>query len=151
MVSGPKVKSTAPTPIGKLWSAPLAGVMISTSSSSSGKVSAALSQTPQSQVFFMDLDVESYFGYETDTMPAKQLRQLQLDDPRITDEYRQQLHTHFTNHSVYRRVKKIIARGKSEEWSIVNEEEYEKIDLHTTRSMLSAVKKCGSRSNTRLP
>jgi hypothetical protein len=43
--------------------------------------------------FFMDLDVESYFGYETYAMPAKQLRQLQLDDPRITDKYRQQLHT----------------------------------------------------------
>jgi hypothetical protein len=35
--------------------------------------------------FFMDLDAISYFGHETDVMPAKQLRQLQLDDPRIAD------------------------------------------------------------------
>jgi hypothetical protein len=48
--SGPKVKRTAPTPICKLWSAPLAGVMISTSSSSSEKFSVALSQSPQAQV-----------------------------------------------------------------------------------------------------
>jgi hypothetical protein len=27
--------------------------------------------------------VEYYFGYESEAMPAKQLRQLQLDDPRI--------------------------------------------------------------------
>jgi hypothetical protein len=37
---------------------------------------------------FMDLDVESYFGYEPDVMPATQVRQLQLDDPKIADEYR---------------------------------------------------------------
>jgi hypothetical protein len=54
----------------------------------------------------MDLDVESYFGYEMDAMSAKQLRQLQLDDPRIADEYRQQLHNLFTKHNVYRRVTK---------------------------------------------
>jgi hypothetical protein len=46
--------------------------------------------------FFMDLDSVSYFGHETDGMPAKQLRQLQLDDPRIADEYRQHLHRLFT-------------------------------------------------------
>jgi hypothetical protein len=40
------------------------------------------------RTFFMDLDVESYFGHETDAMPAKQLRPLRLDDPRIADEYR---------------------------------------------------------------
>jgi hypothetical protein len=39
--------------------------------------------------FFMDLDAVSYFGHEPDVMPAKQLRQLQLDDLMIVDEYRQ--------------------------------------------------------------
>jgi hypothetical protein len=37
------------------------------------------------RTFFMDLDVESYFGYKMDAMPEKQLRQLQLDDPRKPD------------------------------------------------------------------
>jgi hypothetical protein len=37
------------------------------------------------RTFFMDLNVESYFGNKMDAMPAKQLRQLQVDDPRIAD------------------------------------------------------------------
>jgi hypothetical protein len=55
----------------------------------------------------MNLDVEFYFGYETDAMPTKQLRQLQLDDPRIADEYRKHLHKLFSTHNVYRCVTKI--------------------------------------------
>jgi hypothetical protein len=103
------------------------------------------------KTFFMDLDVDSYFGYKMDAIPAKQLRQLQLDDLRIANEYRQQLHTPFMNHNVYRRIRKNIGRTKSEEWSILDEEEYEKIDQDITRSMLSGAKKCGSRSKKRSP
>jgi hypothetical protein len=95
-------------------------------------------------MFSMDLDAESYFGHETDDMPAKQLRQLQLDDPRIVDEYRQQLHRLFTGHNVYRRVNTIVERSKSGDWSIEDEGEYEKISRNITRSMLSAAKKCGN-------
>jgi hypothetical protein len=58
--------------------------------------------------FFMDLDAASYFGHETDDMPAKQLCQLQLDYTRITDKYKQQLHRLFTVHNVYRGVKTIV-------------------------------------------
>jgi hypothetical protein len=50
LVPGPKVKRTAPTRMGNLWRPQLAGVMISTSSSSSEKVSATLSHPPQAQV-----------------------------------------------------------------------------------------------------
>jgi hypothetical protein len=70
------------------------------------------------RLFFMDLDSVSYFGHEPDVMPAKQLQQLQLDDPRIADEYRQQLHRLFTGHNVYRRVKIIMERSKTGDWSI---------------------------------
>jgi hypothetical protein len=38
--------------------------------------------------FFMDLEAASYFGHDTNIMPEKQLRQLQLDGLRIADEYR---------------------------------------------------------------
>jgi hypothetical protein len=57
--------------------------------------------------FFMYLDFESYFGYKTGAMPVKQLRQLQLYDPRIADEYRKKLHKLFSTHNVYRCVTKI--------------------------------------------
>jgi hypothetical protein len=96
--------------------------------------------------FFMDLDAVSYFGHELDDMPAKQLRQLQLDDPRIANEYRQQLHRLFTGHNVYRRVSLIMERSKTGDWIIEDESEYEKIDRDITLSMLSAAKKCGNHS-----
>jgi hypothetical protein len=95
------------------------------------------------RTFFMDLDVESYFGCETDSMPAKQLHQLQLDDPRIADEYWKKLHKLFSTHNVYRRVTKITERSNSKERSILDEDDYEKIDQDITRSMLSAATKCG--------
>jgi hypothetical protein len=60
------------------------------------------------RTFFMDLHVESYFGYKMDAIPAKQLRQLQLDDPRKADEYRKKLHKLFSTHNVYRRVTHVI-------------------------------------------
>jgi hypothetical protein len=101
--------------------------------------------------FFMDLDAVSYFGHEPDVMPAKQLRQLQLDDPRIADEYRQQLHSLFTGRNVYRRVKIIMERSKRGDWSIEDESGYEKIDRDITRSMLCDTKKCGNRSRKCTP
>jgi hypothetical protein len=72
------------------------------------------------KTFSMDLDVENYFGYETDAIPAKQLCQLQLEDQVKSGEYRQQLHKLFTNHNIYRRVTKIIARSNSHEWPILD-------------------------------
>jgi hypothetical protein len=92
----------------------------------------------------MNLDVEFYFGYETDAMPTKQLRQLQLDDPRIADEYRKHLHKLFSTHNVHRRVTKITERSNSKEWSILEEDDYEKIDRDITRS-------CGSKNKKRTP
>jgi hypothetical protein len=101
--------------------------------------------------FFMDLDAVSYFGHETDIMPASQPHQLQMDDPRKGDEYRQQFHRLFTGHNVYRQVKIIMERSKTGDWSIEDESGYEKIDRDITRSMLSSAKKCGNRSRKRTP
>jgi hypothetical protein len=50
--------------------------------------------------------------------------------------------------NIYRRVTKITERRNSKEWSILDEEDYEKIDQDITRSMLSAAKKCGSKNKT---
>jgi hypothetical protein len=52
------------------------------------------------RAFFMDLDAASYFGHETDVIPEKQLRQLQLYYPRIANEYRQQLHSLSMGHNL---------------------------------------------------
>jgi hypothetical protein len=74
-----------------------------------------------------------------------------MDDPRIADEHRKQLHKLFSTHNVYRRVTKITGRSNSKEWSILDEDGYEKIDRDITRSMLSAAKECGSKNKERTP
>jgi hypothetical protein len=101
--------------------------------------------------FFMGVDAALYFGHEMDVMPAKQLRQLQLDDPRIADEYIQQFHGFLTGHNVYRRVKTIMERSKTGNWSLEDEGGYEKIDRDITWSMLCAAKKCVNRSKKCTP
>jgi hypothetical protein len=103
------------------------------------------------RTFFMDLDVESYFSNKTDAMSAKQLCQLQLDDPRIAYEYMKELHKLFSTHNVYRRVTKISEASNSQEWSILDEDDYEKIDRDITRSMLRAARNCGSNNKKRTP
>jgi hypothetical protein len=105
-----------------------------------GMVSQEVVFSSDHRAFFIYLDAASYFGHETDAMPAKQLRQLQLDDPRIAGEYKEQLHRLFTGHNVYRRVKTMMEQSKTDEWSLDDEDEYEKIERYITRSMISAAK-----------
>jgi hypothetical protein len=76
---------------------------------------------------------------------------LQLDDLRIGGEYRQHLHRLSTGHNMYRRVKIIMERRKTGDWSREDEVGYEKIDSDIIRSMLIAAKKCGNRSRKRRP
>jgi hypothetical protein len=80
--------------------------------------------------FFMDLNAQSYFGHETDAVPAKQLRQLHLDDSMIAAEYKQQLHRLITCHDGYIRVITIPEWSILGKWSIKDEGEYEKIDQY---------------------
>jgi hypothetical protein len=47
------------------------------------------------------------------------------------------------------RVTKIIERSNSKEWSILDEDDYEKIDRDIKRSILSVAKKCGSKNKKR--
>jgi hypothetical protein len=78
-------------------------------------------------------------------MASPQLRQLQLDDPRIAEGYGKILHKLFMNHKIYKRVQNIAARGKKEDWTMEDENLYETIDMDITRLMLSAAKQCNLR------
>jgi hypothetical protein len=44
------------------------------------------------RTFFIDIDMDGFFGSSMETLPAQQLRQLQLEDPRVATEYRKILH-----------------------------------------------------------
>jgi hypothetical protein len=67
------------------------------------------------RTFFLDIDFESFFGTELDNMPAPQFRQLQLDDPMISEGYGNILNKLFTNHNIYKRVQIIATRGNKED------------------------------------
>jgi hypothetical protein len=97
------------------------------------------------RTFFLDIDFESVVCTELDNMAAPQLRQLQLDDPRIVEGYGKSVHKLFTNHNIYKRVQSITARGNKEDWTTEDENLYEAIDRDIAMSMLSAAKQCNLR------
>jgi hypothetical protein len=77
---------------------------------------------------FVDLRIEGIFGQRPDKLAPHQFRNLKLDDPRISNKYRNIFHKQFENHNVYLRVKEISVRGKDETWNLMNEMIYEKLD-----------------------
>jgi hypothetical protein len=57
------------------------------------------------RTFFIDIDMEGFFGSATETLPAQRLRQLQLEDPRVATQYRRILHQQLVHHIVFRQIK----------------------------------------------
>jgi hypothetical protein len=88
------------------------------------------------RTFFIDIDMDGFFGSATETLPAQQLRQLQLEDPRVTTEYRKSIHQQVIHHSVFRQIKEQSESSKSGEWNIEQESKYEALDRDITRAML---------------
>jgi hypothetical protein len=87
---------------------------------------------------FIDIDMEGFFGSVTDTLPAQRIRKLQLEDPRVTTEYRKVLHQQFVHHSVFRWIKEQSDSSKSGEWNMEQESKYETLDRDITRAVLHA-------------
>jgi hypothetical protein len=94
------------------------------------------------RTFFIDIDMVGFFGSATETLPAQRLRQLQLEDPRFTSEYRQVLHQQIVYQSVFRRIKEHSDSSISGEWIMVQESKYEALDRDITRAMLHAESVC---------
>jgi hypothetical protein len=84
------------------------------------------------RAFFFDIDADGFFGTSVEALAAKRLRNLQLEDPRISQEYRKILHNKFTHHTIYKRVKSLYARSKHPAWSILDDGTYEVIDRDVT-------------------
>jgi hypothetical protein len=94
------------------------------------------------RAFFIDIDMDIFFGSETETLPAQRLRQLQLEDPRVATEYRKALHQQFIHQSVFRRTKEQSESSKSGEWNIAQESKYEALDRDITRAIMHAESVC---------
>jgi hypothetical protein len=84
------------------------------------------------RTLFIDIDMEGFFGSATETLPAQRLRQLQLEDPRVSTEYRKVLHQKCVDHSVFHRIKEQSESSKSVEWNMVQESKYEALDRDIT-------------------
>jgi hypothetical protein len=57
------------------------------------------------RAIFIDLCIEEIFGPSPEKLAQPQYRNLKLDDPRISEEYRKRLHKQFECHNIYRQVK----------------------------------------------
>jgi hypothetical protein len=88
------------------------------------------------RTFFIDIDMDGFFGSATETLPAQRLRQLQLEDPQVATANRKALHQQFIHHSVFHRIKEQSESSKSGEWTIAQESTYEALDRDITRAML---------------
>jgi hypothetical protein len=80
-----------------------------------------------------------------------QFRTLKLDDPRLSDAYRRVLYKQFEEHNVFDRVQVIAGRGKSSEWNLTDEQDYEKLDLDISQVMKHAARMCSLRKKHNTP
>jgi hypothetical protein len=103
------------------------------------------------RIFFIDTDMDGFFGSAMETLPAQRLRQLQLEDPRVATAYRKALHRQFIHHSVFHRIKEQSKSSKSGEWNIAQESKYEALDRDITRAMLHAESICLLKHNHNTP
>jgi hypothetical protein len=103
------------------------------------------------RTFFIDIDMDGFFGSATETLPVQRLRQLQLENPRVATAYRKALHQQFIHHSVFRRIKDQSESRKSGEWNIAQESKYEALDRDIFRAMLHAESLCLLKHNHNTP
>jgi hypothetical protein len=103
------------------------------------------------RAIFIDLDILLLFGASPERLERPQLRNMKLDDPRISDSYRKLLHAQFECHNIYERVKTISERGKADYWSLEDELAYGILDCDITAAMLRAAEKCSIRKQHDTP
>jgi hypothetical protein len=100
---------------------------------------------------FIDLCIEEIFGPSPEKVAQTQYRNLKLDDPRISEEYRKILHKQFECHNIYRWVKEISVQGNGDEWSLQDEAACELLDKEITEAMLHAERMCAFRKQHTTP
>jgi hypothetical protein len=91
----------------------------------------------------MLLDLNSrLFGKSPEKVIPHQFRTLKLDDPRLSDAYRRILYKKLEEHNVFGRVQAIAGRGKTSEWTLTDEQDYENLDLDISQVMKHASRMC---------
>jgi hypothetical protein len=99
---------------------------------------------------FLDLNAR-LFGKSPEEVIPHQFRTLKLDDPLLSDAYLRILHKQFEEHNVFGRVQSIVGRGKSSEWTLTDEQDYERLDLDISQVMKHASRMCSLRKKHNTP
>jgi hypothetical protein len=99
---------------------------------------------------FLDLNAR-LFGKTLEKVIPHQFRTLKLDDPRFSDAYRRIMHKQFEQHNVFGRVQAIVGRGKTSEWTLTDEQDYEKLDFDISQVMKHASRMCSLRKKHNTP
>jgi hypothetical protein len=99
---------------------------------------------------FLDLN-SRIFGKSPEKVIPHQFITLKLDDPRLSDAYQRILHKQFEEHNVFGRVQAIAGRGKTNEWTVTDEQDYEKLDLDISQVMKHASRMCTLRKTHKTP
>jgi hypothetical protein len=87
---------------------------------------------------FVDINPTLLFGNQTAELVPPCRRQLQLFDPRIVSHYNELLQKQLSYHKIQDKVTSFQTKLGRGEWSIRDQEEYEKVDSIITESMLYA-------------
>ena len=76
-------------------------------------------------------------------------RRLQLQDPRLRNEYRDHLHKQLTYHKVYDKVQALQEASENSKWTTEETLAYQIVDKLITESMIYAERHTGRRVSTR--
>jgi hypothetical protein len=122
---------------------------ISSSAQSSGSMSFHSIFHSDYRAYYVDFSSSSLFADPAYEIPPHSYRKLQLQDPRITDEYRTALYDQLKAHNVFQWIEnlwEIIAQGT---WQPQHTEVYSVLDSTITEAMLSTENRTGKRYSTK--
>jgi exonuclease III len=92
---------------------------------------------------YIDIDAQLLFQEDTHAIQPPCQRGLQLTDPRIVANYNNHLHEQIEYHKIVDKYRNLMEQAESNTWSLIHEDNYEKVDQINTESMIHAERQGG--------
>ncbi len=87
---------------------------------------------------YIDLDSTALFQENTPVISPPQYRGLQLQDPRLIDQYTAELSLHLQYHKVIKTAEKLLQAAEAKIWTPEDALQYERLDKIITEGILKA-------------
>jgi hypothetical protein len=87
---------------------------------------------------YVDFDAAALFGDKVHMLVPQKQRQLQLHDPRIVESYNTILSEQLSYHKIPSKLEMLQRQVTTGQWTVKDQEEYNKIDQLITEAMLHA-------------